>query len=203
MKNSIMKSILSAAIVLCSVLSSSAQDFQANLSTARSSYGSGNLEDARFAMQQMLNDIDVLVGKELLKALPAKFDALAANTSNDDVTANTGLAGVLVHRDYGSGEKTATLEVMSNSPLIASINAILSIPFIGNSGDGSQKVIKVQGYKSVLQRTIDSETNKTSYSLQIPLNSTLITINGEDCSEAEITRWANLLPMSQIAKLVQ
>ena len=203
MKNSIMKSILSLAFVLCSLLTSFAQDFQANLSTARSSYGSGNLEDARFAMQQMLNDIDVLVGKELLKALPAKFDALAANTANDNVTANTGLAGVLVHRDFGSGEKTANLEVMSNSPLIASINAILSIPFIGNSGDGSQKVIKVQGYKSVLQRTIDSETNKTSYSLQIPLNSTLITINGEDCSEAEITRWANLLPMSQIAKLVQ
>lgn len=198
-----MKNILFAALVLVSVGVTKAQDFQANLSTARSSYGSGNLEDARFAMQQMLNDIDVLVGKELIKALPAKFDALAANTANDNVTANTGLAGVLVHRDYGSGDKTATLDVMSNSPMIASINAILSIPFIGNSGDGSQKVIKIQGYKSVLQRTVDSETNKTSYSLQIPLNSTLITINGENCSEAEITRWANSLPMSQIAKLVQ
>lgn len=198
-----MKNILFAALVLVSVGVTKAQDFQANLSTARSSYGSGDLEDARFAMQQMLNDIDVLVGKELIKALPAKFDALAANTANDNVTANTGLAGVLVHRDYGSGDKTATLDVMSNSPMIASINAILSIPFIGNSGDGSQKVIKIQGYKSVLQRTVDSETNKTSYSLQIPLNSTLITINGENCSEAEITRWANSLPMSQIAKLVQ
>ena len=203
MKKVTMKSILATAAVICSLGALSAQDFQANLNTARSSYGSGNLEDARFAMQQMLNDIDILVGKELIKALPAKFDALAANTANDDVTANTGLAGVLVHRDYGSGEKTASLEIMSNSPLIASINAILSIPFIGNSGDGSQKVIKIQGYKSVLQRTLDSETNKTSYSLQIPLNSTLITINGEDCSEAEITRWANSLPMSQISKLVQ
>lgn len=198
-----MKNILILAAFCFSVGSLGAQDFQANLSTARSSYGSGNLEDARFAMQQMLNDIDVLIGKELIKALPVKFDALAANTANDNVTANTGLAGVVVHRDYGTGDKTASLEIMSNSPLIASINAILSIPFIGNSGDGSQKIIKVQGYKSVLQKTVDTETNKTSYSLQIPLNSTLITINGEDCSEAEITRWANALPMSQIAKLVQ
>jgi hypothetical protein len=203
MKNSTMKYILTAAAVFCAVGLVHAQDFQANLSTARSAYGSGNLEEARFAMQQMLNDIDVLVGKELLKSLPAKFDALNANTANDNVTANTGLAGVLVHRDYGSGDKTASLEIMSNSPLIASINAILSIPFIGNSGDGSQKVIKVQGYKSVLQRTQDSENNKTSYTLQIPLNSTLITINGDDCSEADITRWANSLPLSQIAKMVQ
>ncbi len=197
-----MKYLIFSTLLLTSLMSVG-QDFNKSLADARSAYAGGNLEDARFAMQQMLNEIDILVGKELLKSLPAKFDAMAAVTGNDNVTANTGLAGVIVHRDYGTGEKTATLDIMTNSPLIASINAILSIPFIGNSGDGSQKVIKIQGYKSVLQRTIDSETNKTSYSLQIPLNSTLITINGNDCSEAEITRWANLLPMSEIAKLVQ
>lgn len=191
------------SLLLFSSLVVTGQDFNKSLADARSAYSGGNLEDARFAMQQMLNEIDVLVGKELLKSLPAKFDARAANTNNDNVTANTGLAGVVVHRDYGTGEKTATLDIMTNSPLLASINAILSLPFVGNSGDGSQKVIKVQGYKSILQRTINSETNKTSYSLQIPLNSTLITINGEDCTDAEITRWANLLPMSEIAKLVQ
>lgn len=191
------------SLLLFSSLIASGQDFNKSLADARGAYSGGNLEDARFAMQQMLNEIDVLVGKELLKSLPAKFDARAANTGSDNVTANTGLAGVVVHRDYGTGEKTATLDIMTNSPLLASINAILSLPFVGNAGDGSQKVVKIQGYKSILQRTIDSETNKTSYSLQIPLNSTLITINGEDCSEAEITRWANLLPMSEIAKLVQ
>jgi hypothetical protein len=198
-----MKNILPVIVIIAIGHITFAQDFDKNLATARSSYSSGNLEDARFAMQQMLNDIDVLIGKELIKSLPQKLDALAANSANDNVTANTGLAGVLVHRDYGTGTKTAVLDIMSNSPLVASINAILSIPFIGNSGDGSQKVIKVQGYKSVLQKNVDTETNKTNYSLQIPLNSTLITINGNDCSEAEITRWANALPMAQIAKLVQ
>jgi hypothetical protein len=180
-----------------------AQEFDKNLATARTSYNGGNLEDARFAMQQMLNDIDVLVGKEMIKLLPAKMDALAANTKLDNVTANTGFAGAVVHREYGAAEKTAVLDIMSNSPLIASINAILSIPFIGNSGDGTQKVVKVQGYKGVLQKTTDSETNKTDYTLQIPLNSTLITLTGSDTDEAAILRWANTLPMAQIAKLVQ
>jgi hypothetical protein len=180
-----------------------AQDFNKNLATAKSSYGSKNLEDARFAMQQMLNDIDILVGKELLKILPAKLDALASNPKSDNVTANTGLAGVLVHRDYGTGEKTATLDVMSNSPLITSLNAILSIPFIGNSGDGTQKVVKVQGYKSVLQKSENTETGKLNYTLQIPLKSTLVTLVGNDTNEAEILKWANTLPMEQIAKMVQ
>jgi hypothetical protein len=180
-----------------------AQDFSKDLASARTAYSSGDLENARFAMQQMLNDLDVLIGKEIMKLLPAKMDALAANTKNDNVTVNTGLTGVLIHRDYGTGDKAVNIEIMSNSPLIASINAILSIPFIGNSGDGTQKVVKIDGYKSVLQKEVDSETNKTGYTLQTPLNSTLVTIKIENTTEADIVRLANTIPLSQIAKMVQ
>jgi hypothetical protein len=198
-----MKTIIPFFLMLALTFSVTAQDFNKNLATAKSSYGSGNLEDARFAMQQMLNDIDILVGKELLKILPAKFDALNSNTKTDNVSANTGLAGVVVHRDYGTGDKTATLDVMTNSPLITSLNAILSLPFMANSGDGTQKVVKVQGYKAVLQKNEDTENNKINYTLQIPMNSTLITIAGNNSNEAEILKWANTLPMPQIAKMVQ
>lgn len=180
-----------------------AQDFNKNLASARTAYGSGNLEDARFAMQQMLNDIDIIVGKEILKLLPAKMDALASDPKKDNVTANTGLAGVMIHRDYGTGEKTALIDIMGNSPLVASINAILSIPLIGNSGDGTQKVVKVQGYKGVLQKSVNSETNKTDFTLQIPLNSTLVTFTVNDSNEADVLRLANTIPVTQIAKLVQ
>ena len=131
------------------------------------------------------------------------MDAMASNPKSDNVTANTGFTGVMIHRDYGTGAKTATLDLMSNSPLIASLNAILSIPFVGNSGDGTQKVVKIQGYKAVLQKSEDSETAKTNYTLQIPMNSTLVTIVGNDTDEATILRWANTLPMAQIAKMVQ
>lgn len=180
-----------------------AQDFNKNLASARTSYNSGDLENARFAMQQMLTDLDLLIGKEVMKLLPAKMDALATNTKNDNVTANTGLTGVLIHRDYGTGDKAVDLEIMSNSPLVASINAILSIPFIGNSGDGTQKVVKIDGYKSVLQKEVNSETNKTGYTLQIPLNSSLITVKIDNTTEADIVRLANTIPLGQIAKMVQ
>jgi hypothetical protein len=180
-----------------------AQDFDKNLASAKSAYASGNLEDARFAMQQMMNDIDIVVGKEIIKILPTKMDAMASNAKEDNVTANTGLTGVLIHRTYGSGEKTATLDIMGNSPLIASVNAILSIPFIGNSGDGTQKVVKVQGYKGVLQKSTDSETNKTNFTLQVPVNSSLMTFVINDSAEADVLRLANTIPLTQIAKLVQ
>lgn len=180
-----------------------AQDFNKDLASARTAYSAGKLEDARFAMQQMLNDIDVLVGKEIIKILPAKMDALASNPKEDQVTANTGIAGAQVQRTYGTGTKNATVDIMSNSPLIGSVNAILSIPFVGNSSDGTQKVVKVQGYKGVLQKSVDTETNKENFTLQVPLNSALLTFTVNESNEADVLRLANTIPVTQIAKMVQ
>jgi hypothetical protein len=198
-----MKNIFYLFFLLIPSLLVSAQDFSKNLASAKSSYSSGDLENARFAMQQMMNDIDMAIGKEVLKLLPAKMDAMASNAKSDNITANTGLTGVLIHRDYGTGTKTCNIDIMGNSPLVASLNAILSIPFMGNSGDGTQKIIKVEGYKGILQKTVDAETNKTDYTLQIPLNSTLLTLAVPNSTEAEVTRLANTIPVQQIAKMVQ
>jgi len=180
-----------------------AQDFNKDLASARTAYSGGKLEDARFAMQQMLNDIDVLVGKEIIKILPAKMDALVSNPKEDQVTANTGIAGAQVQRTYGTGTKNATVDIMSNSPLIGSVNAILSIPFVGNSGDGTQKVVKVQGYKGILQKSTDTETNKENFTLQVPLSSALLTFTVNESNEADVLRLANTIPVTQIAKMVQ
>jgi hypothetical protein len=198
---SIIKRIF-AIILLASPLSVLAQ-FDTHLATARSEYSKGNLEGSRFAMQQLLQELDIQIGKEVLGMLPAKLDALTANTKNDNVTANTGLAGCLITRDYGTTPKTAKIEIMSNSPLIASLNAILAIPFMGNSGDGTQKVVKVAGYKSILQKNVDTETNQENYTLQIPLNSTLLTLTADKSTEAEVLKWANAIPVDKIAKTVQ
>jgi hypothetical protein len=180
-----------------------AQDFAANLSSAKSAYAGGNLEDARFAMQNMITDLDIAIGKEVIKMLPEKMGTASANTKTDNVTANTGLAGAVIHRDYGTGEKLLNIDIMSNSPLVGSLNAILSMPFIGNSGDGTQKTVKVQGYKGILQKTVDTETNKTDFTLQIPLNNTLLTLTVPDSNEADVLKMANTIPVSDIAKMVQ
>jgi hypothetical protein len=199
----IMKKIFILYIFISLTAVGYSQDFSKNIATARNSYSAGNLEEARFAMQQMLNDLDMVIGREVLKMLPAKMGAFSSNSANDNVTANTGLTGVLIHRDFGTGEKVYNLDLMSNSPLVASINAILSIPFMGNSGDGTQKIIKIDGYKGMLQKTVDEETKKTDYTLQVPIGSTLLTFTAPNTSEEEVIRMANTIPLSQITKLVQ
>ena len=199
-----MKKLLSLIIiVLAATTIALSQDFDKNIATARNAYAGGNLEDARFAMQQMLNDLDMVIGKEVLKMLPTKMGTLASNSANDNVTANTGLMGVMIHRDYGTEDRQVSLDLTSNSPMVASINAILSIPFMGNSGDGTQKVIKIDGYKGMLQKSVDEETKKTDFTLQIPIGSTLLTLDAPDTSEDEVVRMANSIPVSQITKMVQ
>ncbi len=198
-----MKKIFLLCTIILAVGTSFAQDFNKNLASARGSYSAGNLEEARFAMQQMLNDVDLVIGREILKLLPAKMGALASNSANDNVSVTSGLTGVLIHRDYGSGEKKYNLDLMSNSPLIASVNAILSIPFIGNAGDGSQKVVRIDGYKGMLQRSVDETTKKMDFTLQIPIGSTLLTFTVPDSNEDDVMKMANTIPMSQITKLAQ
>jgi hypothetical protein len=163
-----------------------AQEFDKNISTARSSYASGNLQDSRFAMEQMLRDLDLAIGKEVLKLLPAKVGTLAVNDKEDDVTGSGGV-GLYVNRHYGVDPKRASIEIINNSPLITSLNAVLSMPVIGGMmRDENQKIIRVQGYKSILNKQVNTDTGKTNYELQIPMNNTLLTLRMDDTTESEI-----------------
>ena len=200
-----MKNILSFLAAMSLMTGIWAQDFDKNIATAKSSYSSGDLENARFAMEQLMRDLDIEIGKEILKLLPVKAGALNVNQKDDNVTGGGGtMTGLFVHRSFGAIPKSASIEIINNSPLINSVQSILTMPLIGGMmRDENQKVIKVQGYKSLLQKNVDSETNKTDYELQIPFNNTLLTVKMDDTTEAEITGIANAIPIPKIAQIAQ
>lgn len=174
-----------------------AQDFTKNVSTARSAYAAGKLQDSRFAMEQMLRDLDIEIGKEILKLLPTKVGTRNANTASDNVNGTSGFTGLFVERHYGTDPNNASIEIINNSPLINSIGLILAAPMMH---DQNQKVIKVQGYKALLTKNQNTETGKTGYELQIPMNNTLITVRITETTETEITAAANTIPLSKIAE---
>lgn len=192
-----MKSIYLILFVFGVALTATAQEFQKNVTTARSAYASGNLQDARFAMEQMLRTLDIEIGKEILKLLPAKVGTRNAVTASDNVNGTSGFTGLYVERRYGTEPSTATIEVINNSPLINSLGLILAAPMMR---DQNQKVIKIQGYKALVTKNQDTETGKTGYELQIPMNNTLITVRINDTNETEITAAANSIPLAKIAE---
>lgn len=199
-----MKNILYIAALIISTTAYS-QDFDKNVATARTSYGSGDLENARFAMEQMLRDLDMAIGKEILKMLPTQIGALKVNEKEDNLTGGAGYAGGLyVHRAYGASPKAGQVEIINNSPMINVLQTMLTGPLIGGMmRDDNQKQIKVQGYKSLLTKSVNSETAKTNYELQIPMNNTLVTVRMDDTNEAEITAAANAIPLAKIVAIAQ
>ncbi len=200
-----MKTLLS--LLLCGLLAQSAQaqDFDKHLAEARKTYSAGDLNSSRFAMEQMLRELDMAIGKEILKVLPAAVEALKANEKEDQINGSAAgfMTGLFVHRSYGNDSKRATVEVVNNSPLLSSLNAFLALPFIANSGDGKQKMVKVQGYRSVLNKHEDAESGKTNYELQIPMQNTLITLKLDDAKEGDILKMAGSIPLEKIALMAK
>ena len=60
-----MKSLIIAFTLICSAAVATAQqDLGKDLATAKSSYSANKLEDAHFALQQAMVEVDILTGKK-------------------------------------------------------------------------------------------------------------------------------------------
>lgn len=196
-----MKKIVFAIMGLAFLQQVSAQEFASKLTEAKTAYTAGKLDDARFAMQQMLQEIDIITGKEVLKLLPDKMEDKTATTKADNVTGSSGFFGVVIHREYGTVDSSnINLEIVSNSPLIGTINGLLSLPLIGNSGDN--KVIKIAGYKALVQKSTGAY-DRVDYDVQLPLNNSLITLKAPGYSQEQVIKMANTLPVAEIARMLQ
>jgi hypothetical protein len=183
-----------------------AQEFDKSLASAKSAYSSGNLEDARFNLENALREVDVAIGKEVMKVLPTTLGTLHYNAKEDNVTGmSASFAGLYVHRTYGTAQdKNAYIDIVSDSPMMAGISAILSMPMIMNSGDNNQKVIKVQGYKTLLTKQADENGQVTGYDVQTPFGNSMLTLHySGNITEAEITKLANSIPIEKIVSVAQ
>ena len=180
------------------------QDFAKNITTAKESYTAHKLEDAHFALQQAMAELDMIIGQEVLKLLPPKMDTSAFNAKDDHVTSNAGFIGSTIHRSYGTSMQTkAELEIINNSPMINTINMFLNTPMLGGMmRDENTKVVKVQGYKARLEKQ-DGGTTGPTYVLQMPFHTALVTYTVHNSSETEILAMLNTIPFDKIAKLIQ
>lgn len=199
-----MKNNILICILISTSLAGKAQDFTKDMGTAKNAYAAGKLEDAHFALQQAMQEIDIIIGKEVLKLLPLKMDTLTSNVKDDNVSSNIGYVGATIHRSYGKTNKKADISIISNSPMIAAINSFLNMPMLGGiMNDGKTKTVKVQGYKSRLEKQEGANPDLNNYELQIPLGSALITFKVDACTDSQILALAETIPLQQIAKLIQ
>ena len=201
-----MKTFIIAVIFICSAAVATAQqDLSKYLATAKTSYSANKLEDAHFALQQAIAEVDILTGKKVLQMLPSTLDTMSVDAKQDNVFANSGFIGATIHREWGhAGSQNATLDIINNSPLIGTLSAFLNTPIIGGMMNSEKsKAIKIQGYKGRLNNNGESTTGPSEYELEIPLSSALVTFKVSGATQDQVIKYANSLPLQQIAKLIQ
>jgi hypothetical protein len=177
------------------------QDVQANLDAARSSYQSGDLENTRFALQEALNYINQAIGQEILGLLPSSMGGMGKTADGDNVTGTgMGFAGLFVNRSYEGENKSASVEIVGDSPLMTSLNALMAMPAF-MSQDPNQKRIKIGTYKALQTKSTDDQ-GVVTYEIQLPFTNTLLTFKCTGFqNEGEATGMANTIPIDKIAKL--
>jgi len=197
------KIYIAALLLIGFMVRLSAQEVTTNLSDARSSYNSGDLDNARFALQESLNGINQAIGKDILELLPEKLGDMQKVEGSDDVTGtNIGFAGLFVGREYQGENSTASFQIVSDSPLMGAISSMLSMS-IFFAADPNQKRIKIDGYKALLTRSEDEE-GIVSYDVQIPFGSSLMTLGTVGISEEKrVTGVLDEIPVSKVVKTAE
>lgn len=201
-----MKNIVTTLFVALFGLGLFAQDSEKPvpglLDEAKSSYKSGDLENSRFALQQALNEINRAIGNDMLALMPESLGDMKVVEDEDNVTGvNTGFAGLFVSRHYRSENSATSVEIMSDSPLLGSINILLSMP-VFMASDPNQKRVKVDGKKALLTKSEDELA--ISYDVQLVFDDTLFTFHTDGIeSEDEVLGLLDKFPVSDIISVAK
>ncbi|MEO1054894.1 MAG: hypothetical protein AAFX87_29945 [Bacteroidota bacterium] len=189
-------------ICLISGYAWSQDEVKAKLVEARTSYQSKDLEATRFALQQSLSELDVLVGKEILKKLPTSVNGMDYIPEEDNVVGSSmGFTGVFVYRFYKNDQSQVEVDLVNDSPLMASLSTFLTNPLF-NVADGSRKVIKIDGYKAAITR--NEGEGPASYDVQIPIDQSLYTIKVEGVeNENDVIDIAKSMKVGDIANMLK
>ena len=176
-------------------------DVVAAMDNAGKSFSANSYSDARYAVQQALMGIELQLGRQLLKSLPASVDGLSADTSQDKVMSTQwGWNNLSIQRIYSDGkDKEMTLTIGNNLLYSGLVNAYFNNAYAvqANGNDQNAKQVKVQGNKAII--TYDADKG---YSLIVPLGQSSMIV-WEDinfANEDEVMSAANKFNIENIKK---
>lgn len=178
-----------------------APDVAAQIADAEKAYNSKNFSDARYAVQQALQAVELQLGKKILQSLPLTISSLPADTLEDKVISTSwGWSNLNIQRRYTKGDKDFNV-VIGNNPMYSGFaNAYLSGMYAQQVQDKENiKQTKIKGHKALVKYD-DNE----GYTLIVPLGqSGMIVFTAVNfASEAELMSAANAVDIDSIMKLL-
>ena len=208
-----MKRILVSAWILSAVgLLSAQSNIDTYIKEAQGYVAQKNYKQAQLSLQDAINEINLLLSAQVAEAFPAEINGLKA--SGEAETSAAGMAfmggGFSLSRSYqhpAKEENSAEITLVGNSPMMASMSMILTNPAMMGP---EYKSVRVGTRRAILKSEQEdyygdngSEKKIRSSELQIPLTSTLITMNLKGfASEAEELAFAGKLDIEKIRTLL-
>ena len=128
-------------------------DVMQQISEAETAQSAGNLSDARYSIQQALLSVELQLGKEILKSLPATVAGLPKDTAEDVVSSNQwGWSNLTIQRVYRQNDKQLSVMIGNNLAYAGLVNIFFAGNYTQSNGQTQDfKQIKVKGNKAVIK----------------------------------------------------
>lgn len=165
-------------------------------------------KQAQLSLQDAINDINMLLAKQVADALPAEINGLKADGEGEINPGGMAMmgGGMQIAKRYHNGTKVqneAEVQIIANSPMMNMMSMYLSNPAMLGP---EYKSVRVGTTRAILKsETQDFEDDNgnvqqiRSTEIQVPLGQTLITINANGfATEQEELAFATKLDLEKI-----
>ena len=143
-------------------------------------------KNAQLSLQDAINELYNLIGQQIAESLPAEINGLKADGDATTNSAAMGMmgGGIMISKSYTNPtnkNNDAEINIVANSPMIATMGMYMNNPAMLGEG---YKSVKVGTQRAILKSEMEDrfvedgkpEIQIRSTEIQIPLGQTLITL---------------------------
>jgi hypothetical protein len=177
-------------------------DVKIQMTEAETAHGAKNYSDARYSLQQALMGVEIQLGRQILKSLPAAIASLPADTLQDKVMSTQwGWNNLSIQRAYRKEDKQLTITIGNNSLYSGVVNMYFANAGMMEANNDKQnfKQVRVKGNKAIIQYD-DSK----GYTLMMQMGQTSLIV--WECinfaTEQEVMTAANSFDIDGIKKML-
>ncbi len=200
MFNWISRSLKIGALAL--VLSTSngavyADDVTDSISEALDFYKNGQYTEAVESLNYASQLIQQMKGQNLESYLPQPLDGWTVGKTSSQA-AGTALfgGGVTAKREYTKGTSSVKVEIITDSPMLQGVMMMLSNPMFASADGG--KLTRFGRQKGIFNYDPDSKSGDIKL---VVANRFLISVDGKDISQKELTDYAEAIDFKKIADM--
>lgn len=170
------------------------------IADAEKAHDAGNYSEARYSIQQALLGVEIQIGQEILKSLPAAVADAPKDTTQDRVMSTQwGWANLTIQRIYRKDDKQLTVNIGNNPLYSGMLDMYFNNAYATQSNGENQnmKQIKVKGYKAAIKYD-----KNDGYTVLVPLGqSGMITWQGINyATEQDIMTAVNSFDIDGVKK---